>query len=214
MDNFHFRLTLAESLRERIYRIPRSNREYELLYQPTILVNQSAVPDTRIVVKFTLGFQDYVYPCKMLVEKEGAYVRAGSVGPYLDKLFIRGNADIICSEFMKWMFFARYGTVEGKFAFAFCRNKLVGFMVQPENDRYCYTFFSKEIADAGMRPAKVLGDYSPENYKGDKVECILDGLNYIPIENYGHGIKPVTTLKPEFRRTLIWSLLCRQRLML
>lgn len=213
MDDLRYRIKLAESLRERIYRIPRSNREYELLYQPAIQVNHSAVPDTRIILKFTLGFGNYVYPCKMLVEEEGAYVRVGSVGPYFDKLFIRGKADMICSEFIKWMMFARYGTVDGKFAFVFYREKLVGFMVQPENDTYCYTFDREEISAAGLRPEKVFETYSPKKYKGDKVGSIIEGEHYIPIQNYGNGIKPITALKPDFRRTLIWSFLCRQSLM-
>lgn len=213
MDEFEKKKKLAESLRELIYQMPRRNREYELLYQPTILVSHSALPDTKITLKFTIGFGNYAYPCKMLVEREGAYIHVRSVGPYLDRLFIRGKAEVICSEFVQWMKFARHGTVEGRFVLMIHDGKPVGFMVQPENNAFCYIFSQRVIMSCGIKPEKVFETYTKESYRGDLVGCVFYKGAYMPNETLGKGVKPVSSLHPDMRRTLIWSFLCLQSLL-
>lgn len=206
MDDYELRRRKAEALREHIFKIPRRNREYEMAFQPIIQV--STANDARVSVKFTLKYKKSNFSCRMLVESDGAYVHVDGLGAYFDKLFIKGRPEMICSEFVKWLKFARNGLINGDYAYMFYHEKPVGFMVKPSDKKYSYAFFAKEIESCGLRPESVFRLYSSIRYDGNHITCKKADDTYLPMQAYGKGIQPVNTLDLETKRTLIWSMLC------
>lgn len=212
MEEHELKLKFAQELRERIFKIPRQNREYELLYQPTIQVNQTP-EETKVMIKFTLGHGDNVFACKIRIEAECVYAKVGSVGPYFDKMKLKGTPDRIISEFVKWLQFARRGTKDGEYAILLCQNKPVGFMVHTFDSAYSYAFFAREIAGSGLKPQVLLSKYYPSTYNGDVIDCWYEEGKLYPKQWYGKALKPVEELDLESRQTLLWSFLCRLTLM-
>lgn len=206
MDEYELRKRLAEALREHIFRIPRRHREYEMVMQPMIQVSNA--DDMKVSVRFELKYKKKNYPCRILVEKDGGYVHVSGVGAYLDKLFIKGRPEIICSEFIKWMKFARNGTINGDYAFMFYYGTPVGVMIKPANQKYSYAFFKKEIEECGLKAGRVFGLYSKIHYDGNEIDCQKMEDVYIPRQAFGKGLVPVNTIDLDTRRTLLWSMLC------
>ncbi len=206
MDSYELKKKLAEMMREHIFKIPRRNREYEMVYQPMIQVSQAN--DAKISIKFTLKYKKSMFPCRMLIETDGAYVHVSGVGAYLDKLFIKGRPDAVCSEFVKWMKFARNGMVSGDYAYIFYNSRPVGFMAKPADKKYSYAFFSKEIEDCGLKAKKVFELYSSVHYEGNRILCQKMEDTYLPMQAFGKGLQPVNSLELDTRRSLLWSMLC------
>lgn len=206
MESYELKKRLAESIREHIFKIPRRNREYEMVYQPMIQVSQTN--DGKVSIKFTLKYKNNLFPCRMLVETDGAYIHVSGAGAYLDKLFIKGRPDAVCSEFVKWMKFARNGMVSGDYAYMFYHNQPVGFMVKPADKKYSYAFFSKEIEACGLKAKKVFELYSAIQYEGNRIECQKMEDTYLPMQAFGKGLQPVNTLGLDLKRSLLWSMLC------
>ena len=203
MEDYELKRRMAESLRENIYKIPRRNREYEMTMQPMLQVNNT---NDKISVKFTMKYKDKTFPSRMLVEKDGAYAHVSGVGSYLDKLFIKGKPDVICSEFVKWMKFARNGLIDGDYAFIFYQDRPVGFMAKPIDKKYSYAFFDNEISACGLKTQKVLELYSKVSYNGQKITCKKMNDTYVPQQAYGKGTQPVKTLDMATKQALIWSM--------
>lgn len=206
MDDYELKKRYAEVLRENIFKIPRHHREYEMIMQPMIHVNNGA--DTTVQIKFELRYNKKVYPCRILVEKDGGYVHVNGAGAYFDKLFIKGKPQVVCSEFVKWMKFARNGTISGSFAFMFYYGSPVGFMVKPSDKKHSYAFFRKEIEECGLKAVKILELYSAAHYDGNEIDCYKMENVYVPKQAFGKGLLPVNTLDLETKRTLLWSMLC------
>lgn len=206
MDSYELKKRLAESLRENIFKIPRRNREYEMVFQPMIQV--SSTGDSKVSIKFTLKYKKSTFPCRVLVETDGAYVHVSGVGAYLDKLFIKGRPDMICSEFVKWMKFARNGMIDGDYAYMFYNSKPVGFMVKPADKKHSYAFFAKEIEACGLKAQKILELYSSIQYEGNHIACQKMEGSYVPTQAFGKGLQPVNSLDLDTRRSLLWSMLC------
>ncbi|MCI8373379.1 MAG: hypothetical protein HFI75_13510 [Lachnospiraceae bacterium] len=209
MEEHEIKKKLAESLREGIFKIPRRNREYEMVFQPMLQVSEAG---DKISIKFTLKYKKASFPCRILVEKDGAYIHVSGAGAYLDKLFIKGRPDVVCSEFVKWLKFARNGTIGGSYAYMFCYDRPVGFMVKPEGKRYSYAFFAKEIEACGLKVKKVLELYSDAQYQGQRITCRKMDDTYLPQQAFGKGLQPVDTLDSDMKRMLIWSMLCNYSL--
>lgn len=207
MDEYELRNRLAEAVRENIFKIPRRNREYEMVMQPVLQIGNGI--DTQVSVKFELKYKKKVFPCRMLVERDGARVHVSGVGAYLDDLYIKGSPSIVCSEFVKWMKFARNGTINGDYAFMFYYNTPVGFMVRPADKKHSYVFFAKEIEECGLKANRILKLYSASTYNGSEIVCKKMENTYLPIHAFGKGILPVNSLGLEIKRTLIWSMLCK-----
>lgn len=210
MEEYELKRRMAEALRENIFKIPRRNREYEMVYQPMMQVSPSN--DSKINVKFALKYKESRLSCNMLVETDGAYVHVSGVGAYFDKLFIKGRPDVVCSEFVKWLKFARNGVQDGDYAFMFYLDKPVGVMVCPSDKKYSYAFFAREIEACGLKARKVLELYSPASYEGNKITCKKMENTYLPMQAYGKGIQPVNTLSLDAKRTLLWSMMCNYSL--
>lgn len=206
MEDYEIKKRLAESLRESVFKIPRRNREYEMTLQPMIQVSNAG---DKVSIKFTLKYKKASFPCKIQVETDGAYVHVHGAGTYLDRLFIKGKPDLVCSEFVKWMKFARNGTISGQYAFMFHYDKPIGFMVKPTDKKYSYAFFSKEIEACGLKPKKVYELYSEVNYEGNHISCRKMEDTYLPQQAFGKGIQPVNTLDLDTKRAMIWSMLCK-----
>lgn len=206
MEEYELKKKLAEVLRENIFKIPRRNREYEMLLQPIIQVSPGN--GEKVSVKFSMKYEKRTFDCSMLVEKDGAYIHAGGAGSYLDRLFVKGRPDTVCSEFVKWMKLARNGVINGDFAFMFYLERPVGFMVRPSGGKYSYAFFAKEIEECGLKAKKVFELYSPASYEGNRIVCRKAENVYLPTQAYGKGITPVSTLDLKTKRTMIWSMLC------
>lgn len=209
MEDYEIKRRIAESLRENIFKIPRRNREYEMSMQPMLLGSNAT---EKISIKFSLKYNKKAFPCRMLVERDGVYVHVSGVGAYLDKLFIKGRPDEVCSEFVKWMKFARNGTINGDYAFMFCYDRPVGFMVKPANKKYSYAFFQKEIEACGLKAKKVLELYSAVQYEGNRITCKKMEDAYLPQQAFGKGLQPVNTLDLDTKRALLWSMLCEYSL--
>lgn len=212
MDEHEEKITLANELRERLFKIPRQNREYELLYQPTISVKQS-VEETKVLIKFTLGYEDNAFACRIRVECDGVYVKVGSVGAYFDHMFIKGKPEMIVAEFVNWMHFARRGTKDGDYAILLCKEKPVGFMVRPIDSAYSYAFMAREIAGSGLKPKVLFKNYDTEKFAGNRIDCWYEDGKYLSKQCFGKGLKPVAELDLETRRTYLWSFLCVLELM-
>lgn len=206
MEEYELKRRLAETLREHVFKIPRRNREYEMALQPIIQVSNANA--SKISVKFSLKYKKSTFACRMLVETNGAYIHVSGVGPYLDKLFVPGRPDVICSEFVKWMKFARNGIISGDFAFMFYMDKPVGFMVRPADKKYSYAFFASDIESCGLKAKKVFELYSPLSYDGNKITCKKAEDVYLPMQAFGKGISPVNTLDLDTKRTMLWSMMC------
>lgn len=210
MDEYEKKRRMAESLREAIFKIPRRNREYEMLFQPMLQVSNSN--DSKISIKFAMKYKKTKLDCRILVDLDGAYIHVTGIGSYLDKLFVKGRPDVICSEFVKWLKFARNGVMGGDYAFMFHLERPVGFMVRPTDKKYSYAFFAKEIEACGIKAKKIFELYSPLSYEGDKIICRKMEETYLPMQAYGKGIQPVNTLDLETKRTLLWSMMCNYSL--
>lgn len=206
MDEYELKKRNAEVLRECIFKIPRRNREYEMTYQPVIQI--SSAGDMRVNVRFVLKYKKNNIACRMQVESDGVFVHAEGLGAYLDKLFLKGKPDVVCSEFVKWMKFARNGVIDGDYAYMFYYDKPVGFMVRPADKKYSYAFFAKEIESCGLLPESVFRLYSSIQYDGNRITCKKADCVYLPMQAFGKGIQPVNTLELEIKRSLIWSMLC------
>lgn len=206
MEEYEWKKRLAEVLRENIFRIPRRNREYEMILQPFIEV--SSGNEDKICVKFSMKYDKRRFDCRIYVEKDGAYIHVSGVGSYLDRLFVKGRPEIVCSEFVKWMKLARDGVINGDYSFMFYRERPVGFMVRPSGNRFSYAFFAKDIEECGLKSKKVFELYLPEKYEGNKITCQKAENVYFPMQAYGKGISPINTLDLKTKRTLIWSMLC------
>ncbi len=205
MEDYEVKRRLAEAVRENVFKIPRRSREYDMVMQPMIQMSNN---DTKVSVKFELRYKSKVYPCRILVEKDGGYVHVSGAGAYLDKLFIKGRPEMIVSEFVKWMKFARNGTISGDYAFMFYYGTPVGFMVRPANKKHSYAFFRKEIEECGLKAVKVLELYSKIYYDGNEIECQKLENVYLPKQAFGKGIMPVNALDLDTKRALVWSMLC------
>lgn len=212
MDEHEVKMGLAGELRERLFKLTRQNREYELLSQPAIQVKQTA-EETKILIKFNLGYKDNAYACRFRVETDCAYVKVGSVGAYFDHMQIKGKPDMIVAEFVSWMQFARNGTKEGDYAILLCHEKPVGFMVRPVDSAYSYAFMSREIAGSGLKPKVLFNKYDRNEFVGNRIDCWFEDGKYLSKQCYGKGIKPVSELDLETRRTYLWSFLCVLQLM-
>lgn len=212
MDEHELKMKLAQELRERLFKIPRQTREYELLYQPAIQVKQSA-DETKVLIKFTLGFEENVYACTFRIETDCIYVKVGSVGVFFDHMQIKGKPDMMVAEFINWMKFARRGTKEGDYAILLCHDKPVGFMVHPIDSAYSYAFMAKEIAGSGLKPKVLFKHYDSQHFVGNRIDCWYEDGKYLSKQCYGKGIKSVSELDLETRRTYLWSFLCVLQLM-
>lgn len=212
MDEHEIKMGIANDLRERLFKITRQNREYELLYQPAIQVKQSP-EETKVLIKFTLGFEENAYACRFRIETDCVYVKVGSVGAFFDHMQIKGKPELVVAEFVSWMRFARRGTKEGDYAILLCHEKPVGFMVHPVDNAYSYAFMAREIAGSGLKPKVLFKNYDPVNYVGNRIDCWFEDGKYLSKQCYGKGIKPVTDLDLDTRRTYLWSFLCVLELM-
>lgn len=212
MEEHELQMNFAQELRERLFRIPRQNREYELLYQPTIQVKQTP-EETKITIKFTLGYGDNAFACRFRVEKNCVYVKMGSVGAFFDNMQIKGQPDMIIAEFVSWLQFARNGTKDGDYAILLCHEKPVGFMVRPVDNAYSYAFMAKEIAGSGLKPRVLFRNYNPATFGGNRIDCWFEDDKYMSKQCFGKGIKQVSELDLDTRRTYLWSFLCILQLM-
>lgn len=212
MDEHQLKLQIANDVRERIFKIPRKYREYELLYQPAIQVNQSP-QETKVSIKFTLGYKENVFPCKLKVEADCLYAKVGSVGAYFNNLKLKGKPDLMIAEFARWLKLARNGTKDGRYAILAFREKPVGFLVHPVDNAYSYAFMAREIAGSGLKPRAILSKYQANAYQGEKIDCWYEEGKFFPKQFYGKGLKMVSDLDLETRQTLLWSFLCYLALM-
>lgn len=212
MDEHELKMNLANELRERLFKLPRQNREYELLFQPAIQVKQSP-EETKVIIKFTLGFEENVYACRFKMDIDCVYVKVGSVGAFFDNMMIKGNPDLIVAEFIQWMKFARRGTKDGDYAILLCHEKPVGFMVHPIDNAYSFPFMAREIAGSGLKPKVLFKYYDPLKFAGNRIDCWYEDGKYVSKQCYGKGIKSVSELDLETRRTYLWSFLCEMALM-